>query len=300
MSSATNQNVSQTRNVFKQRIEIFSQLQNEPLHRLFVVWMIENQTTNSSVDRNIHFSTQKLICLHAFFHIFLHQQIRNKVMEIFSQLQNDPSHPAVCRLDDSKPKNKQCDNQDHFTTEPNSKNRKHQKNRKQTFCCWKVKNLTEQFVVWMIRNQMKNNSTRSYTFQHKNFFVSFQKRFLSNMSSATNQRFTNSKRIQESKSSLSCKMILQVRLFVVWMIQTKKQTAKILADHFTTEQNSKKRKHKEPNTNFLMLKSGSSLRAVLSFGWFETKRRTARKKITLLNTKTSLFGSKNAFFQKCL
>ena len=106
--------------------------------------------------------------------------------------------------------------------------RKHQKNRKRTFWCWKVERLSELFVVWMTQNQTKTAQTRGSLFKHKNFFVRFQKRFPSSLPSSPNQneaQHQNVPKTNESKSSLCCKMIHSIGcLLLGWFKPKNKQT----------------------------------------------------------------------------
>ena len=70
--------------------------------------------------------------------------------------------------------------------------------------------------------------------------------------------------IKEPQSYLCCIIIQSVRLFVVWMVQTKKQTATRRRRKFHNRKIlQKNRKHqKNRKTNFLLLKSGRRDRAV--------------------------------------
>ncbi len=92
-------------------------------------------------------------------------------------------------------------------------------------------------------------------------------------------------------------MIKSVRLFVVWMIQTKKQTARLWNTFHKSKKKRKKKKNiKRSEIKLSDVEKWNVSQSCLSFGWFKTKRKTAPfLKSPLFNTKTFLFGSKNAF-----
>ncbi len=184
----------------------------------------------------------------------------------------------------------------HFTTGQDYKNRKHQKNRTQAFWCWQVEHRIELFVVWMIQNQTKKQlQADSYTFQHKNLFVRFKKNRFFHIYLQQQIKTNQNKRIElwslmqnDPVSPAVCRLDDSNQ-------KTNSQMTRLSFHNRTRLQ--KQKTSKEPKINKLSeVEKWNISQSCLSFGWFKTKRKTARKRRLLFNTKTFLFGSKNAFF----